>query len=265
MTMRVSKNQGSHTWYTAEHERKLRRHAKPAATGGFDPNENPVIIGASATAGGGSTPSSVSGGATAAVAIGSSAQAIFADAISIGANAKTHASAGSGTGAVAIGYNSQTGASGQTASHAVAIGESSTAYDQSFAGGYGATATNTRCVAVGENALASADNAIAIGSGASATTNSSCIALGSTALATGDSSCALGVAAHATHINATALGKSAATDQDYQIKIGASAPGTTHPTIITLKGQVDLSYLPTSDPGVSGYAWNNSGVVTVSP
>lgn len=29
MTLRVSKNQGSHTWYTAEHERKLRRHAKP--------------------------------------------------------------------------------------------------------------------------------------------------------------------------------------------------------------------------------------------
>lgn len=38
MTMRESKHGGSHTWYTAQHERKLRRHAKPAG-GGFDPNE----------------------------------------------------------------------------------------------------------------------------------------------------------------------------------------------------------------------------------
>lgn len=42
MTMRVSKNQGSHTWYTAEHERKLRRHAKPAS-----PVENVNVVSAS--------------------------------------------------------------------------------------------------------------------------------------------------------------------------------------------------------------------------
>lgn len=145
---------------------------EPGTAGGFDPNETPVIIGSGATAGGGSTPSSVAGGASHATAIGRSAGASGTDSVAIGSSATTgqgqsvavgFSATVSGTDGIAIGNSA-----GANNSQAVAIGRQATGQGIGVvAVGYLASTNGSGGVAVGRSASAGSTDSIAIGHSAS--------------------------------------------------------------------------------------------------
>lgn len=194
----------THTGYTARHEKLLRRHARSVG-GGFDLNENPVIIGPGATAGGGSTPDNVTAGEDGAVAIGDGADA------------------SGGTSCIAIGQSAQADTNGE----AVAIGHSAvaTGLHYSTAIGKASSATGQRSLAMQENSLASGGWSIAIGQGAHATADDS-IAIGDGPTAGASGSVAIGQAVSITsssYTNSVAIGNSAFIDSSSSVAVGHTA------------------------------------------
>lgn len=284
----------THTGITAEHERKLRRHAVPV--GGFDPNADPVVIGLGA----GTT--TLDNGV---VVIGSGAWADNGQAgMAIGHNAYANhygaTAIGAGAGAdlsddptwdsdpavvsnqLAVGVSAQATAiyatavgpqAAASAEYAVALGRSATASadfatalgdsalagaDHSIAIGYQANSTNApHGVCIGRLSSAGDDYAVAIGYDSSATGDSS-IAIGRGTFVTAAGATALGQNANVGHASSTAIGKGAATTAANQIMLGTSTE------TVKIAGKFDASALPTSDPGVSGLVWRNAGVLTVS-
>lgn len=146
MPDRFTGREQTHTGYTARHERLLRRHATPPATsGGFDPNEDPVIIGANATADT-ATPSAPSGGPAGAVAVGK------------------FAAAGSAVSGIAVGSS----ATVHDVDNGIAIGVSAQVYAaDGVAIGVGAEADYVSSVALGPHAGTTADRQIMLGKSSS--------------------------------------------------------------------------------------------------
>lgn len=254
--------------------------------GGFDPNENPVIIGVGATAGGGSTPDAVSAGQAGAVVLGQNASGANTQAVAIGIytevlgpygvaigpgrnRANVYQRTTANNSAVAIGREASAGASG------IAIGYgASTAYNSStstvtgatkgVAVGWGATASGFNDTAIGQSATATGGFGTAVGEDATCTGDSG-VAVGSNTSVTADSATAVGFAAQATGADSTAIGTGVHATSANTIVIGRSTETVFVPGLFAPEGGIDGQFLPTSDPGVSGLIWNNGGVLTVSP
>lgn len=158
-----------------------------SATGDFDPNENPVIIGAGATAGGGSSPSSPATGYAGSVAIGSGAVAGNAVSVAIGHNANAD-----GDSRVAVGVAAQA-----VSDSATAVGESANAY-------------GVQSVSVGSSSLTSGDSAVAVG----------------VAQALGVEAIAVGAFAHARFDQSIAIGSAAVANATGQVMIGGNPTAT---------------------------------------
>ncbi|ONC26362.1 hypothetical protein AQ914_04585 [Burkholderia pseudomallei] len=136
------------------------------------------------------------------------------------------ADSGNGAGSIAIGDGSKiTDGLAGNADGAIAIGASAT-----VTGNDADTAANA--IALGANAnVTQAQNAIAIGSGATVapdtsgtnTTGKSGIAIGSSAKTNGDYGIAMGSSANATAQQAIAIGDTAAASGDYGVAVGASS------------------------------------------
>ena len=152
--------------------------------GGFDPNEDPVIIGSGASGAGGSTPTSPNVADSGSVILGLNAF---------------------GPG-IAIGNTASAGASG-----AVAIGDSSGATTDCVAIGNGANSTHRYAIAIGT------------GSAAGATSTNGCVAVGWTASSTGLNSVAIGTGATVSGSHSVALGAGATASFANQIVLGTSA------------------------------------------
>lgn len=331
----------------ADLRERMKRVERRKSGGSFDPNEDPVIIGANALTDDGGSPSNPTSAYTAvvvigansegdangvvaigdtaiaeashAVAIGYASRSEGAGAVSIGDNAGSHTTVAASavsvgdhaqakaTDGVAIGHNSVVsggygvsigpGSGGTNPLHhttaalnGIAIGRESYAGESGIAIGYGAATDydyisstftgSTKGTAVGYGSNASGNSDTAIGASAEATGGYG-VALGDAARAYGDSatavgtvteatvenSTAVGAGAHAHHIHATALGANAATTDDYQTVVGGRPIYASPPGFVSIVGHLDLSNLPTSDPGISGYAWwdTANNVLAVSP
>lgn len=163
----------THTGITAELVRKSKRHL---VAGGFDPNEDPVIIGAGANIDTTATPSNPDSTFSGAIVIGQGAYAevdAYGSSVIIGQGAS---STGTGDDAVAIGA----GAIVTDSSGGVAIGLGSSAWLDSVAIGSGSLASSDgSAVALGSSAYANDAYSVALGSGAT-TTKPNQIMLGST-------------------------------------------------------------------------------------
>lgn len=195
----------THTGITADLLRKSKRRLSAPSSGGFDPNETPVIIGAGASAGGGSTPDDVSAGQDGAVVIGAHAQAGFwAWCVAIGRSAE------------ALGVRSTSVGSLASASG-----------DNTIAIGNASTASSPRATAVGDTATAAANDATALGRGAGAY-HSHATAIGPGSTTTKDNQIMLGTASDFVEIpgNGSTNGfvmKDTATGTRYLVQITAAA------------------------------------------
>lgn len=204
---------------------------KLSTVGGFDPNEDPVIIGSGAAGAAGSTPSALNAGDTGSVILGLNAAVV------------------SGTSfygdVVAIGHSVSVGGTGLDVSRSIAIG-------------YGASMTDQHSVAVGDGSSVSKYNAVGLGSFANVSGIGG-VAIGRQASSTATDAVALGHLAVAAFATSTAIGKGATTNAANQIMLGTSAE------TVVMPGNFDASNLPTTNPGAgSGLVWNNSGVLTVA-
>lgn len=192
----------THTNIHVDVQAQIRQLWQALRRGGFDPNEDPVIIGASSTGGGGSTPTNVAGGYTGGVAIGRSAflGSGATRPIAIGNNAHSTGAEG-----VALGYNANVSA------------------DEGVALGPGAKVQDLNGVAIGLQAdvAVGARNGIAIGIFSSASAIDG-IAIGDTSAASGASGVAIGNGATALHVESTAIGYTAVTTKNNQIMLGAA-------------------------------------------
>lgn len=145
----------THTAITADHERKLRRHANVAT--GFDATKDPVVIGHNAFSNGTST-----GALTGEIAIGRNADAEAQHAVAIGDTAQVYQTSG-----VAIGYGAVVNEQG-----GVALGQ-----------GSAVSTGGTDAIALAPSALASGDSSVAVGAAAAAS-GTSALAIGASASAT---------------------------------------------------------------------------------
>lgn len=253
MTKRATGKEQTHTGYTARHEKMLRRHARPAVAG-FDPSENPVIIGSngvSLTA----DPTDVSTGAADAVAINGRADGIGSVSIGLGQAYADYSIAICGAvtnsgadGSIAIGNAAQTSPS---AINAIAMGNN-------------AFGPYSESVGIGSHANPGKDYAVAIGYFSSVNKDSA-VAIGKSVSVTGVSSVGIGKAATVAHDHSVALGPGATTTAINQVMLGTATDTVVMPGSVTLPGTVSGSALPTVNPGAgSGLLWNNAGTVKVA-
>lgn len=152
----------AHTRQTAKNRDDIAKLKRRASGAGFDPNEDPVIIGAGAHNSGG-TPSAPSGGIAGCVVIGASAYVSAASGIAIGDGAAA------GLTSIAIGKNSLASdgiAIGQSASstNGVCVGDSSVAASaSSSAFGHSANAGFIGDTAIGDAAATTANYQVMLG------------------------------------------------------------------------------------------------------
>lgn len=158
----------SHTNFTRDALRRIRRLEK-RPIGGFDPNEDPIIIGAGANTTDGGTPDNPGASAfTNLVVIGDGASggAGYQVVIGSGASATGDSTLAIGIGATAVGDSST--AVGETTStyglRATAVGTSASADgdDATALGGF-ASASYVHSTAVGRSAATTKDNQIMLG------------------------------------------------------------------------------------------------------